>query len=67
MRYLANPQGSKISLHGGGVAELPFRAPAVILDVEFGREAEVALAARGEADVPAMRGRLNAAIQRLGS
>ena len=26
VRYLANPQGSKIGLHGGGVAELPFRA-----------------------------------------
>ena len=35
------------------VAELPFRAPAVVLDVEFGRQAEVALAARCEADVGA--------------
>ena len=26
VRYMANPQGSKIGLHGGGVAELPFRA-----------------------------------------
>ena len=26
LRYLAKPQGSKIGLHGGGVAELPFRA-----------------------------------------
>ena len=26
VRYLVNPQGSKIGLHGGGVAELPYRA-----------------------------------------
>ena len=26
VRYLGNPQGSKIGLHGGGTAELPFRA-----------------------------------------
>ena len=37
----------------GGVADLPRRAAAVAVDVELGRQPEVSLAARGEADLAA--------------
>lgn len=32
VRYLGNPQGSKIGLHGGGTAELPFRVGLCAVD-----------------------------------